>query len=109
MVGAVKERIVLLLQNDLRDHLPLFLRGVYARRVVRTRVKQERRTLRRSPERINESFKIQSNGFRIIVWIFYRLDPDVSKDRVVVGYVRRKPSVYLFTKRETSPQVGLLK
>ena len=110
LVSAVKERIVVLLQDDLRDHLPLFLRGVYARRIVRARMKQECGTLRRSPERINESFKIQSNGLRIIVRIFYRLDPDVFKYRVVVGcVVIISPSVYLSTKRKPSPQVGLLK
>ena len=109
LVSAVEERIVLLLQNDLRDHLPLFFRGVYARRVVRARMKQERGTLRGIPERMNESFKIQSSGLRIIVRIFYRLDPDVFKDRVVVGYVVISPSVYLSTKRKPSPQVGLLK
>jgi len=101
LVSAVKEHIVVLLQNDLRDHLPLFLRGVHARRVVRARMKQERGTLRRCPERINEPIKIQSNGLRIIVWIFHRFDPDVFKDRVVVGYV-------LISRQFTCPRKGKL-
>ena len=72
-------------EEDTRNGLPLLIRRINTRGVVRASVQQEYRTLRSTLQRGNEPIKVEPNRFRVVIRIRALLDADIFEDGIVVG------------------------
>mmetsp|Transcript_82345 Transcript_82345/g.255756 ORF Transcript_82345/g.255756 Transcript_82345/m.255756 type:complete len:235 (+) Transcript_82345:468-1172(+) len=84
LVGAVHEGEELALRHDLHDLLPLLLRGVHARRVVRAGVQEDHGALRRALERAHHALEVQGLRVRLVVGISLDGEAGFGEDGVVV-------------------------
>lgn len=84
LVRTVEERVVVLLQQDVADLLPLLLCGVDARRVVCTRVQEKYRAVWRGVEGIEELLEREAVRFRVPVLVIHVVDAYVVENGAVV-------------------------
>lgn len=93
LVCTIKERIVLFLFHQPRNLLPLLRCRINPRRIVRTRMKEENRLLRRLIQSARESRKVQPNRLGVIVRILHRRDANIFKYRMVIRYQKKKKEI----------------
>ena len=96
LIRRVKESVVLLRKEDARDGRPLLFRGVDTRGIVRARVQQEHRALRRALKRGDEPIKVEPDRFGVVIRIHALLDADILEDGEMIDCPGRGSlSIYL--------------
>ena len=84
-IRRIEQHHVVLLLAQRAQLVPLLVRGVHARRVVRARVEHEAGVVRRLVHVVQKTLEVQSRRLAVQVGVVARGQSRVTEDRVLVG------------------------